>query len=122
MAKAIYLITAALLVMQSFTAVIGEPSDLTYHLVIKPYPSLLKSVPGFEERTWKRKVASGEIPRWVEERRYVLLGSGSAELRTQPWEWFYAAFWLITLSCVVASAVLILRSVIGRIRQHVATS
>ena len=110
MNTALYLLTALLLLMHSFTAIIGEPGDFGYQLVLKPYPSFLKVVPNMEEHAWKRAVASGRIPEWVAKQRYVVIGSGSAELRTQPWEYLYRVSFLFTALCVVASLVFVLRS------------
>nr|QEO73780.1 hypothetical protein [uncultured bacterium] len=99
----LYIITALLLLMHSFTAIIGEPGDFGYQLVIKPYPSLLKVVPSMEERAWERAVASGKIPEWVAARRYVVIASGDAELQRKPWEPLYRLSFPLTALCVLAS-------------------
>jgi hypothetical protein len=120
MKRTLYIITALLLLMHSFTAVIGEPDGLGYRLVIKPYPSLLKSIPGMEERAWNRAVASGEIPEWVAARRYVAIGSGDAELQKQPWEPLYILSSPLTALCTLASLAFILRSSIATLRSRAA--
>lgn len=118
MKRNLYILTALLLLMQSFTAVIGEAGGFGYQLVIKPYPSLLKSIPGMEERAWERAVASGEIPEWVAARRYVVIGSGDAESKTQFWEHLYILFFLLTALCTLASLAFILRSSIAAHRSR----
>lgn len=118
MKRILFTLTAMLLVMHSFTAIIGEPGGLGYQLVIKPYPSLLKSIPGMEERAWDRAVASGEIPQWVAARRYVVIGSGDAELQKQPWEFLYALSFPLTAFCILISLAFILRSSIGALRRR----
>jgi hypothetical protein len=116
----VYILTALLLLMHSFTAVIGEAGGLGYQLVIKPYPSLLKSIPGMEERAWERAVASGEIPGWVAARRYVVIGSGSAELQTRFWEHLYLLSFALTALCTLASLAFVLRSSIAVLRRRTA--
>jgi hypothetical protein len=118
MKRTLYILTPLLLLAYFFTAIIGEPGDFGYQLVIKPYPSLLKSVPNMEERAWERAVASGEIPEWVAARRYLVIGSGSAELRTQLWERLYILFVLFTFLCTLTSLAFILRSSIAALRRR----
>jgi hypothetical protein len=120
MKRTLYITTALLLLMHSFTAIIGEPGGFGYQLVIKPYPSLLKVVPGMEERAWERAVASGEIPEWVAARRYVAIGSGDAELQKQPWEPLYLLSFPLTALCALVSLVFILRSSIAALRSRTA--
>jgi hypothetical protein len=120
MKKTLYILTALLLLAHSFTAVIGEPGAFGYQLVIKPYPSLLKSIPGMEERAWERAVASGEIPEWVAARRYVAIASGDAELRRQLWEPLYMLSFPLMALCILASLIFILRSSIAALRRRMA--
>jgi hypothetical protein len=116
----LYISTALLLLMHSFTAIIGEPGGLGYQLVIKPYPSLLKVVPGMEELAWERAVASGKIPEWVAARRYVAIGSGDAELHKQPWEPLYLVSFPLTALCALASLACMLRSAVAALRSRAA--
>ncbi|MDQ1593230.1 MAG: hypothetical protein QOG71_3857 [Pyrinomonadaceae bacterium] len=118
MKRTLYILTPLLLLAYFFTAIIGEPGDFGYQLVIKPYPSLLKSVPNMEERAWERAVASGEIPEWVAARRYVVIGSGSAELRTRLWERLHILFVLFTFLCTLTSLAFILRSSMAALRRR----
>ena len=118
MKRTIYILTPLLLLAHSFTAIIVEPGGFGYQLVIKPYPSLLKSIPGMEERAWERAVASGEIPEWVATERYVVIGSGSAELRTQLWEHLYLLSFALMVLCTLASLAFILRSSIAALRRR----
>jgi hypothetical protein len=120
MKRTLYILTPLLLLIYSFTALIGEAGGFGYQLVIKPYPSLLKSIPNMEEGAWERAVASGEIPEWVVARRYVVIGSGSAELKTQPWEYLNVLFVLLTALCTLASLAFILRSSIAALRRRTA--
>ncbi|MFL6227265.1 MAG: hypothetical protein ACJ741_00645 [Pyrinomonadaceae bacterium] len=120
MKRTLFVITALLLLMHSFTAVIGEPGDLGYQLVIKPYPSLLKSVPSMEERVWESAVASGEIPGWVAARKYVVIGIGDAESKPRSWEVLYLMSFLLTILCALASLAFILRSSIAALRRRTA--
>lgn len=115
---ALYIITALLLLMHSFTARIGEPGDFGYQLVIKPHPSTLKSIPGMEERAWDRAVASGEIPEWVAARRYVVIGSGDAESQTPTWEYLYILSFPLTALCILASLASLLWSSIAALRRR----
>ena len=118
---ALYGFTGLLLLLHSCTAIIGEPSGLDYRLVLKPYPSMLKVVPGMEERAWNRAVATGEIPEWVAARRYVVIGTGSAEMKTQPWEYAYRASFPITALCLLGSLVVAFRSIRHRTAVDVVT-
>lgn len=120
MKRNLYILTALLLLMHSFTAIIGEAGGLGYQLVIKPYPSLLKSIPGMEERAWERAVASGEIPAWVAAQRYVVIGSGSAEMQTQLWERLYILSSVFMVLCTLASLAFMLRSSIAALRRRMA--
>ena len=71
-----------------------------------------------EDGAWKRAVASGRIPEWVAAQRYVVIGYGSAEMRTQPWEYLYRASFLLTAVCSVASLALVLRSSVASLRSR----
>lgn len=120
MKRNLCILTALLLLMHSFTALIGEAGGLGYQLVIKPYPSLLKSIPGMEERAWERAVASVEIPEWVAARRYVAIANGSAEDKRRLWETLYILSFPLTALCALASLAFILRSSITARRSHTA--
>ena len=106
MKKYCHIILAILLFAQSMTAVIGEPGGLGYELVIKPYPSLLKSVPGMEVSGWAAAISSGDIPEWVVKRTYLSIGFGDAELQPQLWERLYGFFMLLTIVFIFLSSVL----------------
>ena len=89
MNKYCFVLAGLLLLFQSMFALIGEPGGPGYELVIKPYPSLLKSIPNMEERGWAKSVESGDIPEWVVKKKYLAIAVGDFESKKQLWEYAY---------------------------------
>ena len=85
------------------TAVVGEAGGSGYELVIKPYPSLTKSIPNMEERDRDRLEKNGEIPNWVLKKQYIPVAYGDFESGTSIWEWLYMAANLCFLVSIVLS-------------------
>lgn len=109
MQRAFHAMTALLCLCYLMTAVIGDPGADSYHLVIKPYPSLLKRIPQLEESGWRHGVATGEIPSWVVDQQYLEIGHGAFELDPSPWEIWYDLFCLLTWVSLIASVLAFFR-------------
>lgn len=105
-----YIGTTLLLVFHLMTGVIGMPGCGEYLLVAKPHPSLLKNIPNMEERSWKEKAISGEIPEWVVHGHYRVLGHGSHEERAAAWELPYFLSFLALMAGLIVSAGMLVSS------------
>ena len=108
MNKYCFVLTGLLLLFQSMFALIGEPGGPGYELVIKPYPSVLKSIPNMEERGWAKSVESGDIPEWVVKKKYLAIAVGDFESKKQLWEYAYICLGLLTFGFVLLSSFLAL--------------
>jgi hypothetical protein len=106
----LYAATAVLVAIQSMTAIIGWPGGDAYSRVVKPYPSLLKQIPHMEERGWRDALASGELPRWVAQSRYIELARSGDEVDAPLPVRVYVYSQLLTLFALVASAAALIQT------------